>query len=299
MDNIILAYQLNGTAEPDALSKNKSLSFGTNTEDEMSKLTITNDDELVISAWAYGANVRVESNTVHTSHRQEEDAYVLKLAPNTDLTSEDNYQVDFFDEIAGVGMDVATAAIETSGGGIVVSGKFGLPAADTATPLDSTKLSGQTKVLKYSNYQDGFLVKYDNYVVMPEIPQLQEITITNYLKQYKITTEVIEHTEKDSEQHDVVTRSGGTVTGQYGTFNDETYPPANYIEFVERVKAENDSLTAIVITPDANYSVTGIKINGEDYTNYTPDPVTGVVTIPVFTEVKENKHIQVQFNKDY
>lgn len=136
-------------------------------------------------------------------------------------------------------------------------------------------------------------VKKDNYVVVKE-PEDRNAIITKetqekiyyYQKQYNITTEVIKHNETYKDGTIVKNVKGGTIT-------DEGKKSHEY------VLKDRNSQNEIIITPNDGYEIVKITINNEtlDYKNLLDEK--GKVTIPkeFFKNVKEDKHIQVEFRK--
>ena len=106
--------------------------------------------------------------------------------------------------------------------------------------------------------------------ISPEIPEQQVLTIENYKKEYKITTEV--------------EGEGGSISGQ-GSTEENPY---------EIVKHGEDSTKEIVITPDAGYKVLKITVNGEEI-NFVPEEY-GSVILDKFTNMTSDKHVVVQFS---
>ena len=106
-----------------------------------------------------------------------------------------------------------------------------------------------------------------------------------YKSQYKITTDVIEHTENYSGGTVKQNVKGGTISGE----DEEPY---------EKVIINENSTKPIIATHDQDYEIIGIKINDEilDYTNYEEN---GVVTLGegYFKNMTENKHVIVEFRK--
>lgn len=106
-----------------------------------------------------------------------------------------------------------------------------------------------------------------------------------YKSQYKITTDVIEHTENYSDGTVKQNVKGGTISGE----DEQPY---------EKVIINENSTKSIIATPEQGYEIIGIKINDEilDYTNYEEN---GVVTLGsgYFKNMTENKHITVEFRK--
>ncbi|MBO5005256.1 MAG: MucBP domain-containing protein [Clostridia bacterium] len=111
------------------------------------------------------------------------------------------------------------------------------------------------------------------------------ISITNEKLKYKITTEIAKNSEGS--------RTGGTITGEY----DSKYCSSRNIKFVECVQPGNNNETPIVMMPSEGYGITNISINGENI-NYTVED-DGTYTIPsgYFTEMKEDKHIIVTYER--
>ena len=124
------------------------------------------------------------------------------------------------------------------------------------------------------NQVDGVNVAYmanlQENTISPEIPEQQEITVENYKKEYKITTEV--------------EGTGGSISGQ-GSTEENPY---------EIVKHGEDSTKEIVITPDAGYKVLKITVNGEEI-NFVPEEY-GSVILDKFTNMTSDKHVVVQFS---
>ena len=106
-----------------------------------------------------------------------------------------------------------------------------------------------------------------------------------YKSQYKITTDVVEHTENYSDGTVKQNVKGGTISGE----DEEPY---------EKVIINENSTKPIIATPDQDYEIIGIKINDEilDYTDYEEN---GVVTLGegYFKNMTENKHVIVEFRK--
>ena len=99
-----------------------------------------------------------------------------------------------------------------------------------------------------------------------------------------------------SESENPLYDTGATVTGEYGTYDNINYKEEDHIKYVETVRYGKDGAQEIVITPETDYTVTKITINGENYA-FIPDE-TGKVTIPVFENVTEDKHVIVEVDKN-
>ena len=113
------------------------------------------------------------------------------------------------------------------------------------------------------------LTKIYQKIVLPEVPDVKEITVDNYKKQYNIWT--------------LVNGEGGTISGQ----GQDPY---------EEVTIHEDSTKDIIITPDEGYRISNITINGERI-EYISDE-DGIVKLDKFIDMTEDKIIEVTFAKE-
>ena len=121
---------------------------------------------------------------------------------------------------------------------------------------------------KYDEYGNEKEYTVDEEEVEGYNKTVEDKTITNSIKKYKITTEVI--------------GEGGTISGQ----NDSPY---------EEVTYGGESKKEIVITPQDGYEIASIKINGEEIEFI----VSGEEFIlEKFVDVREDKHIEVKFERE-
>ena len=114
------------------------------------------------------------------------------------------------------------------------------------------------------------VAKFQENTISAEIPEQQELTVENYKKEYKITTEV--------------EGTGGSISGQ-GSTAENPY---------EIVKYGEDSTKDIVVTPEEGYKILKITVNGEEI-NFVPEE-DGSVTLDKFTNMTSDKHVVVQFS---
>ena len=114
------------------------------------------------------------------------------------------------------------------------------------------------------------VAKFQENTISAEIPEQQEITVENYKKEYKITTEV--------------EGEGGSISGQ-GSTEENPY---------EIVKHGEDSTKDIVVTPEEGYKILKITVNGEEI-NFVPEE-DGSVILDKFTNMTSDKHVVVQFS---
>ena len=109
-----------------------------------------------------------------------------------------------------------------------------------------------------------------------------------YRTQYKITTEVVKHTETDKDGTVRDNIKGGTISG-----DEETS--------FENVFKGEDSTKDIVITPSEDYKIVSIKVNNTEVEFESLLDNNGNVTLNAengfFTNMNENKHIEVEFRK--
>ena len=114
------------------------------------------------------------------------------------------------------------------------------------------------------------IAKFQENTISAEIPEQQELTVENYKKEYKITTEV--------------EGEGGSISGQ-GSSAENPY---------EIVEDGADSTKDIVITPEEGYKILKITVNGEEI-NFVPEE-DGSVILNKFTNMTSDKHVVVQFS---
>ena len=114
------------------------------------------------------------------------------------------------------------------------------------------------------------ILKLEENTISAEIPEQQEITVENYKKEYKITTEV--------------EGEGGSISGQ-GSTADNPY---------EIVEDGSDSTKEIVITPEEGYQILKITVNGEEI-EFVPEE-DGSVILDKFVNMTSDKHVVVQFS---
>ena len=236
---------------------------GTNNDDKIMTATATEDGGVLLGGWFYSKDFDIDGDGTNdiTSTAGQNDAIIVKLNARNEVEWYKTFNGNSYDENYGI--------TQLSNKSFVAVGGF-----------DSTSLScGDTaNLLRSQGYSDAYIINLDNVVTSAEIPELQEINVENKLKEFKITTEIEENSDGER---------GGTITGT---------PLENNINFVEKVKYDYDSITPILITPEAGYSVYSVEINGEKV-EFRSD-TNGVVTLPVFSKVQEDKHIKVLFEKN-
>ena len=271
LDIFLLKYSSDKTC-----IKDESYVFGNTSSDELiGKAVQTADKGYLVVGWYYAKNIDVDKDgTVDINEKDgDTDGFIIKFDSNFNLikafkiTSSGNGEsYEKYDEV--------TSVSELNDGGFVVSG--------ISMGLKLTFESASNPTINLAENDDGYLVKYNNIIEKPQVNALEELTVINNLKQFEITTQNI--TENNV---------GGTITGDY----DSNHRPQDNIKLVENVKINRDATNDIVITPDEGYQIVSIKINDAGYI-FTPDEVTGVVTIPAFENLTENKYITVLFSQN-
>ena len=107
--------------------------------------------------------------------------------------------------------------------------------------------------------------------VYNQIPEVEEMVIENTRKRFFITTDIKE----------IDNIKGGSISGE---------DKAPY----ETIKYGDSSTKEIKMTPDENYEIIGITVNGEEY-NFVANE-DGSYTMPAFDNVTENKHVVVTYS---
>ena len=152
--------------------------------------------------------------------------------------------------------DNILSVAETNDGRIIAGGYFN---------SDSIQVDGKT--ITNSGNSDGMILEVVNQIGVPEI---QELTVENDIKSLKITTDVnVINGEK-----------GGEISGE----DENPYEIVRYGE---------NSTQEIKMTPDSGYKIIEITVNGEEYTFEAN--TDGSYTMPLFTNMTEDKHIVVTF----
>ena len=122
---------------------------------------------------------------------------------------------------------------------------------------------------------DGEVARYTEIEDLPELAQTQKIEVQNNTKVLNIKTRVQRHQKGNN----II--KGGTITGE----------GEQYLEQVEYGKNSTKEIKAV---PDTGYKVENITVNGEKIPFKLNDD--GSVTLDKFTQVTENKNIEVKFS---
>ena len=251
-DGIIIEYDINS-------STINSSKFIRGTLDEvLTSVTKTTDGGYMVGGYTYSSKVdfnQEETTWEIPSISGYSDGFVIKY------DAEGN-QI-WYKQVTGDNLDEVTGVTERDENEFVAVGYF-----------NSTTVKGDTadaEGISLSKYSDGFIFNFGEIITAPEVPESSEITVTNNLKKFQVSTDVEE----------VNGVKGGTISGE-----DE----APY----ETVEYGKNSTKEIKIVPDENYKIVKITVNGENY-EFTPAE-DGSYTMPQFTDMQTNKHIVVTFS---
>ena len=264
--------------------------FKGNYDDYISDVVATSDGGYLIGGWYYSTN-NIDSDNDGVTNGENDfpgvtgqytsDGFITKL--------DENGQVQYSSRLYGEGYEGVTSVAETRSGTLASGGYF------NASTLSATNFKTQTEddeepteiILNGNGNSNGFIISetVDENALVPEA---QNLEIENKIKTFKITTEVIKHDESGTQV------AGGDIDGEEGTYGGVNYSKDG-IRYVETVNYGEDSTKEIQIRPDAGYTISYIKINDVEYTDFTTDE-NGYVTLPIFEDVLEDKHIIVEFS---
>ncbi|MBO5005685.1 MAG: hypothetical protein J6D03_10820, partial [Clostridia bacterium] len=240
-------------------------------DDTISSVYVTEDGGILLGGWYYSSSLDLNGDGTNeiTSNSGICDGLVMKL--------DSDYNLEWYDRIKGADYDEVTSVIETKERDCVVVGDY---------ESTSVTIFNEANKLTNERYTDGLIVRYGTENKVPEMPPMQEITVTNELKQYKITTEIGINSDN--------ARTGGTITGDYNV----QYPSGNNIKFVESVKHGYNSTKSIEMRPNSNYYISKIIINGEEIEFKQDENKNVILPEGYFESVTENKHIVVIFKSE-
>ena len=158
---------------------------------------------------------------------------------------------------------IGSKVLENDNGEIVTAGRFGSYSKDAIYQLDLG--NGDRRIS--NGWCDGMILKWQ---IANGIQEQSELLVKNKRKEFKITTEV--------ELLDGI--KGGAISGEA----EKPY---------EAVKYGDSSTKEIKVTPNHDYEIISVTVNGEDY-QFMPDSEDNF-TLPLFENIIENKHVVVKF----
>ena len=246
----------------------------------VSDVFVTPKGKILLGGWFYSDDSTDEKNLMFGQkiNGSKCDGYVIKL--------NDKYDVEYSSQLYGDAYDGVTTVIETSNGAIVSGGFFNsstLNATNCKIEKNEEDITPKEQMLTRVGNSEAFVIELG--ASGASVPEAQRLEVENKIKNFKITTEV-------KKNNNVF---GGNIDGQTGVTVDGVEYTKDGIRYVEKVEYGKDSTQTIKITPDAKYVINSITINGKEYTNFTTAD-DGTVTLPIFEDVREDKHIIVQFS---
>ena len=261
-------------------------------DEYISDVVETYDSGYLLGGWYYsttGIDVDGDGETTGKNDFPEvagqytSDGFVIKI--------DKDGKVVYSSRLYGDGYEGVTSVAETKNGSLAVGGYFNsstLSATNFEHKVeDEEEITTEVILDNGKGNAEGFIIT-EGASGIAVVPEAQSLQIENKIKTFKITTEVVKHDENGTQV------AGGDITGEEGTFGGVEYSKDG-IRYVETVNYGENSTKEIIITPDPGYVISYIKINDVEYTNYTTN-ADGTVTIPIFEEVKEDKHIKVEFS---
>ena len=168
----------------------------------------------------------------------------------------ENGKIDWATSIEGEDNVKINRVCETEDGKIFAGGSF------------ENNILGLGKYsLENKGSNDGLLVKLG---IRKAAPEYEELTIKNYRKEYKITTDI----------NRIDGIKGGTISGEG-------------LDSYEKIKYGDTNTKEIKIIPDENYEIIGITVNGNNH--QFVELSDGSYIMPQFENITENKYIVATF----
>ena len=241
-DGMIIKYNSRGEVD-------WARSVGGSNHDYINSVAPTNDGGYIAGGYFYSRSIQVGDYTLtNNGSSGNSDGMIIKYNSIG--------EVEWARSVGGSGYDEIKSVAETSDGRAIVGGYF---------QSSSIEIDGKTLTNKGSS--DGMIFEIVNQVGVPEI---QELTVENSRKEFKITTDI----------NEIDGIKGGEISGE------DRNP-------YETVKYGETSIKEIKMTPDENYEIIRITVNGEEYQFEANED--GIYTMPSFENMKEDKHIEVTF----
>ena len=217
------------------------------TEGTANTIAETSDGGYITGGYFDSSSIQVGDVTLTNNGGR--DGLVIKYSSTGEL--------EWAKNIGGSSSDYIYSVAEKNDGKVVAVGSFS---------SDTIEVDGH--ILENNSNSKGMILEVVNQVGVPEV---QELTVENSRKEFKITTDVKE----------IDGVKGGSISG-------EGMNP------YEVVKYGDNSTKEIVMTPDENYEIIGITVNGEEWPfEENPD---GTYTMPTFENMTEDKHVEVTYS---
>ena len=227
-------------------------SVGGSGNEQITSIASTSDGGYIVGGYFESSSMQVGDYTLwnNSSSTSYSDGMTIKYDANGEL--------EWATSIGGSSSDYIRSVASTSDGRAIAGGDF---------KSSSIQVGEYTLTNNSTNYSDGMILEIVNQAGVPEI---QELTVENSRKEFKITTDVKE----------IDNVKGGAISGE----DSKPY---------EIVKYGDSSTKEIVVTPDKNYEIIGITVNGEEWK--FEENEDGTYIMPQFTNMTEDKRIEVTF----
>ena len=241
LDGIILKYNEQDVIEQVIQIEGKY-------DEEISAVVESADGGIIVGGYSDSSSVNV-GNGIGLKNKLNNDGMIIKYNQNGIC--------EWTKGINGKVQEYITSVSETLNGDIIVGGYF----SSTDTEIDGKNL------INNGNY-DGMIIKIAS---KPGVQELQELTVENTRKEFKITTDVQE----------IDGIKGGAISG-------EDAKPYEKVKYGDTITKE------IKMTPDENYEIIKITVNGQEYP-FTAN-ADGTYTMPPLTNITEDKKITVTYS---
>ncbi len=242
-DGMVIKYDASGEVE-------WAKAIGGDEGDEIHSVAITEDGGYIAGGYFSSSSIQIGEYTLtnNSSSTSFSDGMIIKYASSG--------EVEWAKGIGGTSEDRIQSVATTEDGEYIAGGDF-----------NSTSIEVDGKTLTNNGGADGMILEIVNQTGVPEV---QELTVENTRKEFKITTDV----------NEIDGIKGGEISGE----DKNPY---------ETVKYGDANVKEIIMTPDENYEIIGITVNGEEWPFEENDD--GTYTMPQFNNVTEDKHIEVTY----
>lgn len=267
----------------------------------VSDVKATSDGGILFGGWYYSNNTTGDGGLSFEGKTGTADGYVIKLDKDANVV--------YSSKMYGDGITQITSVAESRDKNLLSGGYFNSSTV-TATNFvfeknedSETEENSTEKVIATRNKNfDAFVLSEG--ASGAEVAESTKLEIENKIKRFKVTTQVVKTNGV----------AGGTIDGQTGITVDGVEYTEDGIRYIETVDYGENSTKAVKITPEPGYVISSIKINNQEYIKLkeegtdskpTIDNTTsgnftvgedGTVTIPIFENMTEDKHIVVQFS---
>ena len=241
-DALLIKYKQNNEIEWER-------NFGGNQSEVINSVSVMSDGGY-IAVGEFSAGIIYPGSGITIPNKGSYDGIIIKY--------NNKGKVEWAKGIGGNQSENVNSIIEQIDGSIIVGGIFKSKHIDLGNNMNLENINGDEK---------GFLLRIKTYRTVPEI---QELTVENSRKEFKITTDVKE----------IDGRKGGIISGE----DKNPY---------ETVKYGDSSTKEIIMTPDENYEIIGITVNGEEW--QFEENIDGTYTMLQFTNMIEDKHVEVTY----